>query len=412
MTAQNFALSTTHGDSKKEVPPGKKARHNQEVDLAQIAATLSIQNYWDSNGGQQQQMDEENQIQVVGLEANDNVEEDYDAVEPLATTAVTLLDATTANANANETANNYIEDGATATTSPLYQTMPTIEENQQHYGTEYHEETAASPCEFLSRDFVALQDQLVSEAEGETGPFDEVPVNGEEPSVTIMDVEAQAPINVNVNPTPEEEEEPPPVTTPNRSTRPGHHRRVSSIPCPLMEIWDPHENNYRRLEANCSICLNEYEVGDSIVQSAAGTEEEICKHVYHFDCMLLWLSQGKKRCPMCRHWFVPALRIKDQMKLAHITQSTSHHHLMDADNNSQLLLVSSESVADTESNTTHSRDNSTNTNTSTSTSGSGDGGGGNGSSTSGEEEADGDDTDNANRHISAAVVQQMEENMA
>lgn len=137
--------------------------------------------------------------------------------------------------------------------------------------------------------------------------------------------------------------------TPNSSSRrPTHHRRVSSIPCPMMEIWDDHDQTYRRMEANCVICLNDYEVGDAIVRSAAGCEEEMCKHVFHYDCMLAWLSQGKKRCPYCRHWFVPALRIKDQMQMAHVTQSISRHHLFDENN------TGVSSVAETDSNISHS----------------------------------------------------------
>ena len=30
---------------------------------------------------------------------------------------------------------------------------------------------------------------------------------------------------------------------------------------------------------------------------------------------MLWLSKGKKRCPVCRHWFVPGSKIDDQKHL-------------------------------------------------------------------------------------------------
>ena len=82
----------------------------------------------------------------------------------------------------------------------------------------------------------------------------------------------------------------------------------------MMKLWNCHDMTYRCLEANCSICLLDYQINDSIVQSAANEEAEYCRHVFHYDCMLLWLVQGKKRCPICRHWFVPAIRIKDQQK--------------------------------------------------------------------------------------------------
>ena len=82
----------------------------------------------------------------------------------------------------------------------------------------------------------------------------------------------------------------------------------------MMKLWDQHDKAYRLLEANCSICLLDYQINDAIVQSAANEETEYCRHVFHYDCMLLWLVQGKKRCPICRHWFVPAIRIKDQQR--------------------------------------------------------------------------------------------------
>jgi hypothetical protein len=46
--------------------------------------------------------------------------------------------------------------------------------------------------------------------------------------------------------------------------------------------------------------------------------------------MLMWLShQGKKRCPVCQHWFVPGLSVRDQMKKANV--SVSGHRLIDSE---------------------------------------------------------------------------------
>jgi Ring finger domain len=56
--------------------------------------------------------------------------------------------------------------------------------------------------------------------------------------------------------------------------------------------------------ATCSICLHHYRPGDSIVWSAVPG----CRHVYHVDCMLLWAATGKKRCPVCRKYFLPSKR--------------------------------------------------------------------------------------------------------
>lgn len=101
-------------------------------------------------------------------------------------------------------------------------------------------------------------------------------------------------------------------------------------PTKTMTLWYPHDASFRSVEAECTICLLEYEEGDTIVRSAADEKEEVCTHVFHLECMLQWLTQGKKRCPICRHWFVPAIRIKEQMKQAQVMTRASLHHLYDA----------------------------------------------------------------------------------
>lgn len=57
------------------------------------------------------------------------------------------------------------------------------------------------------------------------------------------------------------------------------------------------------VEALCIICFKDYEVGEQVVWSSG----ESCRHVYHHDCMLKWLSTGKRICPVCRQDFVPDL---------------------------------------------------------------------------------------------------------
>ena len=37
-----------------------------------------------------------------------------------------------------------------------------------------------------------------------------------------------------------------------------------------------------------------------------------CSHAFHYECILPWLIKGKKRCPICRDWFVPGEKIEDQ----------------------------------------------------------------------------------------------------
>lgn len=67
----------------------------------------------------------------------------------------------------------------------------------------------------------------------------------------------------------------------------------------------------RCVDGTCALCIDEYEVGDMVVWS--GLE---CPHVFHKECLMQWLSKGKKRCPICRHWFVPGSKIDDQ-KVSH-----------------------------------------------------------------------------------------------
>lgn len=58
----------------------------------------------------------------------------------------------------------------------------------------------------------------------------------------------------------------------------------------------------KRLVRNCcSICLASYGKGDTLVWSA----NQRCPHVFHFDCILRWLSQkDASLCPMCRQVYV------------------------------------------------------------------------------------------------------------
>jgi Ring finger domain len=64
------------------------------------------------------------------------------------------------------------------------------------------------------------------------------------------------------------------------------------------------------VNGSCSICITEYEVGERLVRSPL----EECPHVFHEDCMLQWLATGRKTCPTCRKWFVPGIKIADQIE--------------------------------------------------------------------------------------------------
>jgi hypothetical protein len=68
----------------------------------------------------------------------------------------------------------------------------------------------------------------------------------------------------------------------------------------------------RLVDAHCSICLTNYEEGDTIIWAA----RKACPHAFHDDCILTWLSKGKKRCPCCRYFFVPGTSVDDKDEIA------------------------------------------------------------------------------------------------
>jgi hypothetical protein len=65
----------------------------------------------------------------------------------------------------------------------------------------------------------------------------------------------------------------------------------------------------RHVDGQCALCIDNYEEGDEVTWSDLD-----CTHAFHKECILQWLSKGKKRCPVCRHWFVPGARIEEQKK--------------------------------------------------------------------------------------------------
>lgn len=82
---------------------------------------------------------------------------------------------------------------------------------------------------------------------------------------------------------------------------------------------DDQQTCRRIVDAQCGICFTNAQEGDEIVWSGLQ-----CRHVYHRNCILPWLSSGKKRCPLCQHWFVPSELIWKQKwtrerMVAHVT---------------------------------------------------------------------------------------------
>jgi len=63
----------------------------------------------------------------------------------------------------------------------------------------------------------------------------------------------------------------------------------------------PGEKEQRRVPSSCAICLESYRPNDSIVWSTNTN----CVHVFHEQCISLWLlKQFKPACPVCRQQFI------------------------------------------------------------------------------------------------------------
>ncbi|GMH30584.1 hypothetical protein Nepgr_032427 [Nepenthes gracilis] len=58
---------------------------------------------------------------------------------------------------------------------------------------------------------------------------------------------------------------------------------------PTIEIVEAHINS----ESHCAVCKDPFELGSE-------AREMPCKHIYHSDCILPWLSL-RNSCPVCRH---------------------------------------------------------------------------------------------------------------
>lgn len=80
----------------------------------------------------------------------------------------------------------------------------------------------------------------------------------------------------------------------------------------------------RYVEGTCALCLDEYHAGDIIVISPL---QHCQHHVFHKDCLFRWLAKGKKRCPICRHWFVPGAKIEDQQQAHGLKWQWALHHM-------------------------------------------------------------------------------------
>ncbi|RWW64563.1 hypothetical protein BHE74_00028205 [Ensete ventricosum] len=65
--------------------------------------------------------------------------------------------------------------------------------------------------------------------------------------------------------------------------------KVAIESMPTVEIADVHIS----MESHCAVCKDRFELGTEV-------REMPCKHIYHQDCILPWLSL-RNSCPLCRH---------------------------------------------------------------------------------------------------------------
>ncbi|MCL7050626.1 hypothetical protein MKW94_020741 [Papaver nudicaule] len=79
--------------------------------------------------------------------------------------------------------------------------------------------------------------------------------------------------------------------TESNISRCNHQRAAKAVAesLPLIEISECHVSN----EPHCAVCSDVFELGSE-------AREMPCKHMYHTDCILPWLSI-RNSCPVCRH---------------------------------------------------------------------------------------------------------------
>lgn len=57
-------------------------------------------------------------------------------------------------------------------------------------------------------------------------------------------------------------------------------------------------------ETSCSICLIEYQHGDTVQRNAFHESSFTCNHIFHPDCISTWIERSRKsECPCCRNPF-------------------------------------------------------------------------------------------------------------
>ncbi|CAB9518496.1 zinc ion binding [Seminavis robusta] len=118
-----------------------------------------------------------------------------------------------------------------------------------------------------------------------------------------------------------------------------HPIGVEEIPVKTIKLFHKLDKSIQHVDAECSICLVEYQAGERIIQSADMEDGTCCNHVFHEECMMEWLERGHKRCPCCRRWFVPGAPIKQQMKEARVGIRQSVCNLYDKQTRKRLVAL-------------------------------------------------------------------------
>ena len=80
------------------------------------------------------------------------------------------------------------------------------------------------------------------------------------------------------------------------------------IPCTKQKDEEEGEINlqqeqqdHRCVSGTCIICLNSYNIGDTVAWSG----NQKCPHAFHQNCIFSWLLNSKEmECPCCRRIFV------------------------------------------------------------------------------------------------------------
>lgn len=98
------------------------------------------------------------------------------------------------------------------------------------------------------------------------------------------------------------------IETGNTAETNHHNHHVDNLVLTLP--IEDEDGKLRCVSGHCAVCIAEYTAGDSVVWSTS----EKCPHVFHDECILMWLSKGKKRCPICRNIFAPTKNASDHIK--------------------------------------------------------------------------------------------------